>query len=230
MSLDLNLHDLWSQAQSTPGVLDALRALLAAFVFGQLISWVYEVTYRGLSYSRGFSHSIVLTCVCAAIVVQSMGHSLIAGFGLMGVLSMVRFRTTLKAPRDLSFIMAAGTLGVASGIQALAVAAVGAVGFCAVVLYLHVGLLGTRQRFDGVLRFRVPVDADKSLLEGLLDRYCRRCMLLSISEVAQGSLVEHAYQIKLWRIRSRESLLTDLREQLAVTDARLLMQEATMEY
>jgi hypothetical protein len=89
--------------------LHPLTALLGAFVFGQVLAWTYERTYRGLSYSRGFSHTLVLVCISASILVLAMQFSLLAGLGLFGILSMIRFRTDLKTPRDLIFVMGAAT-------------------------------------------------------------------------------------------------------------------------
>ena len=205
--------------------------LLAAFVFGQSLSWTYETTYRGLSYSRGFGQSIILTALAAAILVMSMSHSIIAGIGLLGVLSMIRFRVTLKAPRDLVFILGAATIGVASGVNAMLVGTVGTISFCLVALYLHVGPFGSRTRFDGVLRFRVPstVILEPQLKE-TLNKFCLRYTLLSISEIAQGTKIEHSYQIKFWQNSNREDLLSALREEFQAIDARLLLQEATLEY
>ncbi len=48
-----------------------LSALVAAFVFGQALAWAYERTYRGLSYSRGSSHTLVLVCIAASILVRA---------------------------------------------------------------------------------------------------------------------------------------------------------------
>ena len=52
-----------------------LTALVAAFVFGQVFAWAYERTYSGLSYSRGFSHTLVLVCISAAITTISRGKA-----------------------------------------------------------------------------------------------------------------------------------------------------------
>lgn len=207
------------------------KALLAAFVFGQMLAWSYEVTYRGLSYSRGFSQAVVLACMAASILVLAMQHSLLAGLGLLGVLSMIRFRANLKSPRDLVFIMGAATIGVACGVDALLTAGIGAVFFVVVVLYLHLGGFGSRARFDGVLRFRVPTTSDiEGGLESLLEEHCRRSVLLSIGEIAQGERIEHAYQVKFWAEADRDALLRRLREDLQAVDARLLLQDAAVEY
>lgn len=212
--------------------LDVLRALVSAFVFAQILAWTYEASYRGLSYSRGFGHALVLICIAAAILVQTMAHSLIAGIGLFGVLSMIRFRATLKAPRDLVFVLGAATIGTACGVGSNLVAGLGTAVFSVVALYLHSSPFGSKQRFDGVLRFRIDSNSSEvsSRLEALLERYCRRHLLLSVTEVAQGSRIEHTYQVKFWRDARQDELLRALKAEFQAADARLLLQEATLEY
>jgi len=208
-----------------------LTALVGAFVFGQLIAWTYERTYRGLSYSRGFSHTLVLVCLSASILVLSMQFSLLAGLGLFGILSMIRFRTDLKTPRDLVFVMGAACVGVACGVGAMLEAALGAGAFSLVALYLSTGPFGSRTRFDGVLRFRLPVEGDnEQALSRLLGRHCRRRHLLSSSDMAGGQLVEHVYQVKFFRDADREALMAGLREEASALETRLMLQDATSEY
>lgn len=210
---------------------EPLTAIVAAFVFGQLIAWTYEFTFEGLSYSRGFSHTVVLVCLSASVLVLAMQHSLLAGLGLFGILSMIRFRTDLKTPRDLVFVMGAACVGVASGVGAVLVAALGAAGFSIVALYLFTGPFGSRLRFDGVLRLRTqPTEDADSRLEALLDLYCRRRALLSVSDEPGRATREHVYQVKFFRERDREALLLALRTELEAREARLLLQEATSEY
>ncbi len=211
------------------GWTDPTIALVAAFVFGQVLAWAYETTFHGLSYSRGFSHSIVLVCMSASILVLAMQHSLLAGLGLFGVLSMIRFRTDLKTPRDLVFIMASACIGVACGVGAIVTATVGSLMFSAVTLYLQLGPFGSRVRYDGVLRFRVPATVETGAeLDRLLERHCLRQVLLSVGEMSGAR--ELVYQVKFFRDRNREDLLQALREELQAEDTRLLLQEATSEY
>ncbi len=208
-----------------------LSALLGAFVFGQIMAWTYERTYRGLSYSRGFSHTLVLVCISASILVLAMQFSLLAGLGLFGVLSMIRFRTDLKTPRDLVFVMGAATVGVASGVGAMLEAAMGTAVFSVVSLYLYTGPFGSRTRFDGVLRFRLPIEVEvEPALTRLLRRHCRQRHLLSTAEIAEGTLREHVYQVKFFRERDREDLITSLRTDFSANETRLMLQDATSEY
>ncbi len=208
-----------------------LTALVGAFVFGQLLAWTYERTYLGLSYSRGFSHTLVLVAIAAAILVLSMQFSLLAGLGLFGILSMIRFRTDLKTPRDLVFVMGAACVGVACGVGAMLEAGLGAAVFCVVALYLSLGPFGSRSRFDGVLRFRLDAGAsDEPALAKLLHRHCRRRHLLSTADLGDGGQIEHVYQVKFFREADREALMAGLREELDARDTRLMLQDATAEY
>ncbi len=208
-----------------------LSALLGAFVFGQVLAWTYERTYRGLSYSRGFSHTLVLVCISASILVLAMQFSLLAGLGLFGVLSMIRFRTDLKTPRDLVFVMGAATVGVASGVGAMLEAAMGTGIFSIVSLYLYTGPFGSRTRFDGVLRFRLPIEVEvEPALTRLLRRHCRQRHLLSTAEIAEGTLREHVYQVKFFRDRDRDDLIASLRTEFSANETRLMLQDATSEY
>lgn len=206
-------------------------ALLGAFVFGQVLAWTYERTYQGLSYSRGFSHTLVLVCISASILVLSMQYSLLAGLGLFGILSMIRFRTDLKTPRDLVFVMGSACVGVASGVGATLEASLGTATFSLVALYLTTGPFGSRTRFDGVLRFRLPsgLDVEPSLTQ-ILRRHCRRRHLLSTSDMASGDVTEHVYQVKFFRNRDREALIAALRIELEARETRLMLQDATSEY
>ena len=208
-----------------------LSALLGAFVFGQVLAWTYERTYRGLSYSRGFSHTLVLVCISASILVLAMQFSLLAGLGLFGVLSMIRFRTDLKTPRDLVFVMGAATVGVASGVGAMLEAGMGTAVFSVVSLYLYTGPFGSRTRFDGVLRFRLPIEVEaEPALTKLMRRHCRQRHLLSTAEIAEGTLREHVYQVKFFRDRDREDLIASLRTDFSANETRLMLQDATSEY
>ncbi len=208
-----------------------LSSLLGAFVFGQLLAWTYERTYRGLSYSRGFSHTLVLVCISASILVLAMQHSVLAGLGLFGILSMIRFRTDLKTPRDLVFVMGAATVGVASGVGAMLEAVMGASVFSLVALYLNAGPFGSRVRFDGVLRFRLPSETDaEPNLTRILRKHCRRRHLLTTTEMDDGTQREHVYQVKFFADRDREELIESLRNELQANDTRLMLQDASSEY
>jgi hypothetical protein len=230
MNLDF-LTDSLAILHATRAWLHPLSSLVAAFVFGQVLAWAYERTYSGLSYSRGFSHTLVLICISACILVLSMSESLFAGIGLFGVLSMIRFRTDLKTSRDLVFVMGSACVGIAAGVGAWIIALSGSAVFAAVALYLAAGPFGSRSRFDGVLRFHVDSAADvETVLPGLLNEFCRRSVLLSSMEVDSGRMTEHVYQVKFYREGDRSGVRRALRKELQAKNTRLMLQDSTVEY
>ncbi len=225
------LQDFSFGLTATGGWVAPVTSLLAAFVFGQLIAWAYERTYHGLSYSRGFSHALVLVCLSAAILVLAMSHSVLAGLGLFGVLSMIRFRTDLKTPRDLVFVMGAACVGVGCGVGAFLIAGLGAGSFAGVAFYLAAGPFGSRTRFDAVLRFRLPTDSSAAgdAMVQLLGDFCRRQVLLSATDLGPAGTVEHVYQIKFHRRVDPNALLDALRG-VHAEETRLLLQDSSSEY
>ena len=230
--MNANMLGAWvANAGASGAWVGPFCSLLAAFVFGQSLAWVYERTYVGLSYSRGFSHTLVLVCVAASILVLAMNHSIVAGIGLFGVLSMIRFRTDLKTSRDLGFVMGAAALGVSSGVEAWMVGILGTLVFASVALYLATGPFGSRRRFDGVLRFHIePGQEGESAVRQLLADFCRRSVLLSTVDIDSGRLSEHMYQVKFFDLEESGKLLHGLREDARTRETRLMLQDSTSEY
>ncbi|MFT5039879.1 MAG: hypothetical protein ACI8TX_000833 [Hyphomicrobiaceae bacterium] len=211
--------------------LGPVTSLMASFVFGQVLAWTYERTYHGLSYSRGFSHTLVLVTISSSILVLSMQYSILAGLGLFGVLSMIRFRADLKTPRDLVFVMGCACVGVASGVGALMISAFGSIAFSFAAIYLAAGPFGARMRFDGVLRFRIEASGDLApLAQQLINAHCRKRVLLSSTDMEDGRVTEHVYQVKFFRESDRDALMNALRADIGAQGTRLLLQDSTSEY
>src|SRR5574344_2193301 len=87
--------DLLAVQSSTahPTVITMVYTLLLAFVLSSLIGYTYEKTFLGLSYSRNFVQALVLSSVVAATVMQAIGDNVGRGLGMLGALSIVRFRS-----------------------------------------------------------------------------------------------------------------------------------------
>lgn len=211
--------------------LDTVLALVLAYIFGQLLSWVYEATYHGLSYSRKFADALtLLTCISCAFV-QLVQRSLLAGLGLVAVVSLVRFRANVKAPHDLVFIMASATFGLGSGLLAFDVTAAAFAAFAVFALFLSHDSMGSRRRFDGVLRLRAAATAQQAqALEAILARHCTRSVMLADNDVVGGGAFERSYQVKFKDSAAQQSLLDELRAAESVRDVRLLLQELSLEY
>ena len=110
--------DLLAVQSSTANatIITLAYTLLLAFVLSSIIGWTYERTFLGLSYSRNYVQALVLSSVVAATVMQAIGDNVGRGLGMLGALSIVRFRTSFKDPRDIMFIFAALGAGIGCGV------------------------------------------------------------------------------------------------------------------
>ena len=207
-----------------------LVTMLVSFVLCQLIAAVYSWTFRGLSYSRGFVISIALTGVVATLLMLAIGNNVARGLGLLGTLAMIRFRSTLRDTRDMTFIFASLAVGISMGVQSFLVATTGALTFCGFMLHLTWSPFGTRRQFDGLLRLNTPDDPDvDARFKKSLRQHCSSFVLINLREVAQGERLEHAYQVKLRDPSYHEHLIAALRSLEEVQDVSLLMQDPVLE-
>lgn len=213
-----------------PGARPAILAILLSFGLAQLISGAYIWTFRGLSYSRAFVQSLALVSIVVCALMLAIGNNIAAGIGVAGGLSIVRFRTSLRDPRDIVFVFAALSAGISSGLQAFAPAIAGVLVFLAATVMLHLTEYGSRREFDGLVRFQAPPGATtEDAILTALKQNSRNFVLVTLRSVAQGSLMEHAYQLSLPNIEKRSALVRMLQSIDGVRDVSLMMQEPTLE-
>lgn len=94
---------------------DAIFIFFIAFINGAIVHSVYKKTYEGVLFSRGFCTSILLLPVVVALIIVTISNDLALSLGMIGALSIVRYRTPVKEPLDLFFIFWALSTGIASG-------------------------------------------------------------------------------------------------------------------
>jgi len=208
----------------------ALVALLLAFGLGQAVAAVYMATFRGLSYSRATVASMAMGSVISCMLLLAVGTSIAAGIGIAGGLTAVRFRTSLRDPRDIVFIFAALGVGMACGVGAFGIAITATVVFGGGSLLLHYTGHGSRRQPDGLLRFTAPArpEAEEAIMR-VLRAYCRTFVLVTLREASQGERMEHAYQISVRSTELRSPLVSSLQAIPGTQDVALLLQEPTLD-
>jgi hypothetical protein len=207
----------------------ALAALVLAFMLSLSIAWIYRATYEGLSYQRGFVQTLALSGPVAAMAMLAIGDDIARGLGLVGALTLIRFRATLKDTRDLVFAFASLAVGVACGVTSMAIAVLGTLVFGAAVLLIYSTGFGSRRAFDAVLRLRSAYDAEVPIeLARVLGRHCRGFTLVTMRDLG-GDLQEQAYQLQLGNRHAGGALLRDLAGVKGIEGPSLLMQESLLE-
>ena len=90
-------------------------SLLAAVLLGVFIYLVYKTFYAGVIYSRSFAVTLVGMCVLTCMVTLAISTNVVISLGMVGALSIVRFRTAVKDPMDLLYLFWAITTGITAG-------------------------------------------------------------------------------------------------------------------
>ena len=212
------------------GVTALLASLLLSTFLGQSIAWVYQRTHHGLSYSRGFTQSLVLLTLGASLLIHVIGDSLVTAFGLLGALAIVRFRNVLKDTRDTVFVLMSLILGMATGTQRFVIAIVGASVLLAVVMYLHAISFGARDEFDGHVTYRLTADPDGSIrakVESILALFCQVIRPVTMHDM--GDSVEVISAVRLRDPERGSEMVEHLRSLPGVGEASIVVRDAHVE-
>lgn len=107
--------------------LDVLSALGLSFVLGLFIFLIYKKTYQGVMYSDSFGVSLIAMSMITSLVIIAVTSNVVLSLGMVGALSIVRFRTAIKEPMDIAFLFWAIAVGIVLGAGLLPLAIIGSV-------------------------------------------------------------------------------------------------------
>ncbi|WP_432666251.1 DUF4956 domain-containing protein [Wukongibacter baidiensis] len=122
-------------------LINILIGLTITLVVALFIFYIYKITFQGVVYSHGFNTSLVLLCLVTSLVIMTISSNIVLSLGMVGALSIVRFRAAIKDPKDIVFMFWAISGGIASGAGIYSVALGGSL-FIGIVL-----LIMSRKKF-----------------------------------------------------------------------------------
>jgi hypothetical protein len=163
-------------------------ALLVSFVIGVFVIFVYRRTFSGVVFSRQFCMSLLLLAMVTAAIIQTINTNLALSLGMVGALSIVRFRTAVKEPVDTAFMFWA----VAGGIMAGAGLHLVALLTSAVLGLLF--LLGFAARFRASTAYLVVVKYEVDTEADAMDALTKAGVSKLKSKTITRSLVEATYE------------------------------------
>lgn len=134
-------------------VLDMVLALVLAFGVGLFIFFVYKKTYAGVMYSSGFAVTLVALTMITTLVILAVTSNIVLSLGMVGALSIVRFRTAIKEPLDIAFLFWAIAVGIVLAAGLIPLAVFGSV-------FIGIILLVFANRKDMTHPFIVVIDCD----------------------------------------------------------------------
>ncbi len=192
---------------------EALANLIAALLCGVFIAILYRATYNGISYSGSYVVSLIMLALITALVIMVIGNNLARAFGLVGAMSIIRFRTAVKDTQDIMFIFFSLAVGLACGAGMYAISITGTV-FIGLVVYLtSVINLSSPAKKEYLLQL-IYGSSDKpdADLGELLKKYCRKSKLVNLKTFGENDsqMSEYSYYIVMKSQRKALEFTTQL--------------------
>ena len=191
----INFNDIFKSSFleniASVSLLDMFIALILAFAIGLFIFLVYKKTYTGILYSSSFGVTLVALTMITTVVILAVTSNVVLSLGMVGALSIVRFRAAIKEPLDIAFLFWALGAGIvlAAGMIPLAVGGSIIIGL---TLLIFVNRKSHANPYIVVLQ--CAADSEKAAKD-CLEQHTRKCVVKSKS-VRQG-LVELNLEIRL---------------------------------
>lgn len=184
-----------------PTLVTIVVTVLFSFLLSSIIVFTYEKTSREVARPDHFLQALVLIAIITATVMQAIGDSLARSLGMLGALSIIRFRTTVRDPRNIVFMFASLATGIACGVYGFVIAIVGTIGFCTVAFILRFTPFSRTNNLIGFLTIELLHGSDDfKQIQTLLQKYGQRSIMVKyriFSSEEKQNLVSYQYKLKL---------------------------------
>lgn len=208
-----------------PQLINITYSFLWAFLLSSIIAITHKLTFTGDYYPKNFFQSLVLGAIVTTLVMMAIGDSLARGLGVFGAMAIIRFRTRIDDPRDVLFLFAALSTGLAIGVYGFTISFVGSILFCLVAAILHFSPFKSYAHHSHLF-FTLPSSDQLTDVIGILEKHCAEFRSISIGVNKENSLRYH-YAVSLKRNHDKADLLNALRMVEGVKQLRLSSNEIT---
>ena len=138
-------------------ILDVGLAMLLSFAIGLFIFSVYKKTFTGVMYSASFGVSIMAMTLITTLIILAVTSNIILSLGMVGALSIVRFRTAVKEPLDIAFLFWAISAGIVIGAGLIPLGIIGSV-FIGIIILVFANIKSNETPYIVVIN----LDNDKA--------------------------------------------------------------------
>lgn len=177
---------------SAVSLFDMMLALILAFGLGLFIFLVYKKTYQGVMYSSSFGVTLIALTMITTLVILAVTSNVVLSLGMVGALSIVRFRTAIKGPLDIAFLFWSIAVGIVLAAGMIPLAVIGSV----IIGIMLLVFVNRKSHFNPYI---VVIQCDghdsETAAKEYLDEMTQRCVVKSKS--AQKGSLELTLEIRL---------------------------------
>lgn len=176
--------------------LDMFIAMILSFAVGLFIMQVYKKTFKGVMYSSTFAMSLLALTLITTLIIIGVTSNVVLSLGMVGALSIVRFRSAIKEPMDIAFLFWSISEGIVLGAGLIPLAILGAV-FIGIVMVLFANKKTTDNPYILVVNCKNDISENSvlNILSKNVNKYCFKSKTISPSNG-----IEMTIEIKLKNI------------------------------
>ncbi|MBG9454558.1 membrane protein [Lysinibacillus sphaericus] len=183
-------------------LIDSILGLVVAFFVGLFIYAVYKKTFNGVIYSHSFNISLLIMTMATALVIMGISSNVLLSLGMVGALSIVRFRTPIKDPMDLVYIFWAIVSGILCGAGFIPLVIIGAV-LIGLVLLVFVNKITVENPYLLIVKFEEEFACEE--VERIIATQSKKFALKSKS-IMSDIEIETTYEV---RVKQNDTKLMD---------------------
>ena len=171
---------------------DSLIGLGAAFLIGLFIYYIYKKTFKGVIYSHSFNIALMIMTLATSLVIMGISQNVLLSLGMVGALSIVRFRTPIKDPMDLMYLFWSIVAGILCGAGFIPLVVIGSI-----VIGLVIVLFANKIVVENPYLLVVKLDQDSAFeeVEHMVKVQAKKFTLKSKS-IIQDFEIEATYEIR----------------------------------
>lgn len=211
----MDITALFSSFQDATDVFsvgDVVFTTILSFLLSLIIAWVYKITYKGVSYTQSYVHTLIMMSMIVAIIMLVIGSNIARAFSLVGALSIIRFRNAVKDTRDVGYIFFAMAIGMACGTRFYLLAVIATLIISFILWGMTTLNFFAKDVREQILKIRVPGDMPyERLFDRIFAQYLTRFDLIAVETVQAGILTELVYGIELKNQANAQTFMEDLR-------------------
>lgn len=185
-------------------VFEALQVMIIALILSMVIFLTYKITFSGVMYNRKFNVSLVMLTLVTTMVMLVIGSDIALSLGMVGALSIVRFRTAIKDPRDTTYIFWSIGVGLSVGTGNYMVASIGSLFLLGVLSIFSFSGFGKEDRY--ILIIRGSREKEEDIMRCVFNSF-KGSQLRAKNSV--GTNMEIIYQIKI-KNNEDKNIVSDL--------------------
>ena len=199
-----------------------------ALLCGLCIAWLYRHTYRGPGYSIAFVNALIFLTMITSVMVLAIGSNLARAFGLVGAMSIIRFRTAVKETQDIVYIFFVLAVGMAAGSGYHKIAVIGTLAVGGMIYVLSKSTAIVSRKTEYLLQFSYSANGDRgnpAFLE-VLRKHCRSHHVINTRAMGpDAESLELSYYVRLKDRGGDSDLVRDLRQTSGISRVSLYYDE-----